>query len=147
MDIRIAAYGVILREGSILLAHWNEHGTSGWTLPGGGLEEFETAPAAAVREIREETGYEARLDSLFDVDSLFVPAEQRRRGTGEPLHALRVIYRAAIIGGALRNEVGGSTDEARWVPLEEVSSLPTVGLVDHTMRLLEHPGPAAELPV
>lgn len=38
MDIRIAAYGVIIRDDLMLLAHWNEHGMSGWTLPGGGID-------------------------------------------------------------------------------------------------------------
>ena len=41
MDIRIAAYGVILDEDRILLAHWREHGHSGWTLPGGGIDPGE----------------------------------------------------------------------------------------------------------
>ena len=46
-----------------------------------------------------------------------------------PLHALRVLYSATITGGELRNEVDGSTDEARWFPLDELPGA-KVGLVD-----------------
>lgn len=134
-DVRVGAYAVILREGKVLLAHWNEHGNSCWTLPGGGLELLEDAPTAAVREVMEETGYAAVLDGLLGVDSLFIPAEDRLRGEGLPLHALRVIYRAHVAGGSLRHEQGGSTDQAAWVPLEDLDSLATTTLVPIGLKL------------
>jgi 8-oxo-dGTP diphosphatase len=134
MDIRIAAYGVIIRDGRILLAHWNEHGRSGWTLPGGGIEHGEHPVEAAVREIQEETGYDARIDRLLGIDKLIVPEERRSRGAG-PLYALRIVYRASVIGGDLTNEVDGSSDEARWFDLAEVPSLHRVSLLDIALRL------------
>lgn len=134
MDIRIAAYGVIIDDGHVLLAHWNEDGRQGWTLPGGGIDPGEDPADAARREILEETGHTARLDELLAVDSFVVPAEQRFAGHDKPLHVLRIIYRASITGGQLRNETGGSTDEARWIPLPEVRDLNRVRLVDIALR-------------
>ena len=134
MDIRIAAYGVIIRDGEILLSHWNEHGRSGWTLPGGGIEGDEHPAAAVVREIREETGHEASVDRLLGIDTMVVPVAKRLKGTA-PLYAMRVIYRAHVTGGELRNEIDGSSDEARWVPLDEVASLHRVSLLDIGLRL------------
>ena len=136
MDIRIAAYGVIIRDGEILLSHWNEHGRSGWTLPGGGIEGSEHPAAAAKREIFEETGYEASVDRLLGIDTMVVPAAKRHSGT-VPLYAMRVVYRASVVGGALRNEVGGSSDEARWFRLEDVPDLKRVSLLDIALRLNE----------
>lgn len=134
MDIRIAAYGVIIEGERILLAHWNEHGRSGWTLPGGGIEGDEHPVAAARREIFEETGYEASVGRLLGIDTMVIPAERRQTGSA-PLYALRVVYRARVTGGELRNEVGGSSDEARWFDLADVPNLKRVGLVDIALRL------------
>jgi 8-oxo-dGTP pyrophosphatase MutT (NUDIX family) len=133
MDIRVAAYAVIVEGSRVLLAHWNEHGRSGWTLPGGGLEPGEDPADAAVREVEEETGYQAVLDELIGVHSHVIPEEQRVSGKGA-LQALRIIYRAHTVGGALRNEAVGSTDEARWFELDAARSLRKVALVDVGLR-------------
>ena len=139
VDTRIAAYGFIydlsVNGGSLLLTHWNENGRSGWTLPGGGLEDYETAEQAAVREIREESGYDAVLDGLLGVDSMFIRPEDRYVVTGRGFHALRIIYLARVVGGELANEIGGSSDEARWFSLEEVAQVPTVSLVPVALDL------------
>jgi 8-oxo-dGTP diphosphatase len=136
MDIRVAAYGVILRGDMILLAHWREEDRSGWTLPGGGLEPGEDPADAAIREIFEETGYTAELEALIGIDSIVVPAEDRLHDRSQPLHALRIVYRAEVTGGELTNEADGSTDEARWVRLAEVAKLDTVPLVEIAVRML-----------
>ena len=134
-DTRVGAYGLIIEDGKILLAHWNEFGSSGWTLPGGGLELGEDAATAAVREIREETGYTAVLDGILGVDSLHIPASERQGEPGRPLHALRVVYRARTVDGFLRHETGGSTDQAAWIDLSELPNLHRVGLVDIAMAM------------
>lgn len=138
MDIRVAAYGVIIRDGCLLLSHWNQNGRGGWTLPGGGLEGGENPAETAVREIFEETGYHAALDTLLGIDNHVIPAHSRLSGAvAGPLNAVRVIYRASILSGDLAHEKGGSSDEARWVPLDELEALPTVGLVRIGLALNE----------
>ena len=60
---------------------------------------------------------------------MFVEPGDRLSSSPNPLHALRIIYLARIKGGTLTHEIGGSSDEARWVPLEQVAELPTLSLV------------------
>jgi len=137
MDLRVAAYAVITDDaGRVLLAHWHEGRRSSWTLPGGGLEPGEDPEVAARREVLEETGFGVELDELLGIDSRVIPARQRvQSGHDQPLHALRIVYRAHVTGGTLRNEVDGSTDRAEWFPVDAVADLHHVKLVDVALRM------------
>ena len=130
-DTRLAAYAVIVDDrDQVLLALWNEAQQPLWTMPGGGVELEESVEQGAVREVREETGYGVELVRLLGVDSHVVGVADRSLTTDRPLKGVRVVFEARIVDGELRNELDGSTDEARWFPLSEVGSLARVPLVD-----------------
>ncbi len=135
MDMRVAAYAVVERRGKLLLTHWRRGHLHGWTLPGGGLEPGEDPRDAVVREVLEETGLEARVGKLIGVDSRVMVREEVPEGTDPELHTIRIIYRATVKDGPLRNEVGGSSDEARWVSIRDVKGLRTLSLVQAAMRM------------
>ena len=67
-------------------------------------------------------------------NAMVVPAAKRHHGS-VPLYAMRIVYRAHVVGGKLANEVGGSSDEARWFPLGDVASLKRVSLLDIALRM------------
>jgi 8-oxo-dGTP diphosphatase len=135
MEMRVAAYAVVERRGKLLLTHWRRGHLHGWTLPGGGLEPGEDPRDAVVREILEETGLEARVGKLLGVDSRVMVREEVPAGSDPELHTIRIIYRATAKDGPLRHEVGGSSDEARWVPLSDLRSLRTLSLVQSAVRM------------
>ena len=136
-DTRVAAYAVVVdSRDRILLALWNEPTVPQWGMPGGGVELDESTAQAVVRELREETGYDVAVDGLLGVSSIVIPPARRfHPPSNRPLKGLRVIYRAHVVGGELANEVGGTTDEARWFPLDEVVGLHRVELVDIAIGL------------
>ena len=135
MDLRVAAYALITDDqGRMLLPHWNEGAHSGWTMPGGGIDPGEHPDDAAVREVLEETGYRVALDGLLGVDSAVIPGPARVDPSARPMHAVRIVYRAHVVGGDLRVEQDGSTDGVAWHTPQEVDTLERVELVDLCRR-------------
>ncbi|MEW2379134.1 NUDIX hydrolase [Micromonospora sp. NPDC047812] len=134
--LRVAAYGVCLRDGHLLLARYVSPDGSQrhWTLPGGKVEHAEDPFDAVVREVAEETGYEVQVERLLGVDS-----RVRRVEWGGPdgaeLHSVGVFYEVGVTGGELRDETGGSTDLARWIPMTRVSALDRSVVIDVGLEL------------
>lgn len=137
-DTRVGAYCVVVEEGRILLTHLRTDlfDRNEWTLPGGGLEPYESPEQAALREMREETGLEVELTGLITVDSFTVAPADRLYDAdrARPLLALRIVFEARRVGGRLRPEVDGSTDAVDWFALEELGSISRVELVDVALR-------------
>jgi 8-oxo-dGTP pyrophosphatase MutT (NUDIX family) len=127
---RLAAYAVCVRDGRVLLAR---HASGSWTLPGGGVEHAEDPFDAVIREVAEETGYEAVVERLLGVDSRVVPAAVARAGVER--QNVGVFYEVRVTGGRLRPEPNGDTVESVWTPLPEVGRLRRASLVDVGLEL------------
>jgi ADP-ribose pyrophosphatase YjhB (NUDIX family) len=119
---RVGAYAVCVRDGALLMVRFT--GVDRWALPGGGLEHGEDPRDAAVREVAEETGLVVTLGRLLEVGSRVWDDRDHR------LHMISILYAGEITGGTLRDEVGGSSDRAAWVPLADVAGLDRSRMVD-----------------
>ena len=136
---RVAAYALCVHGDAILLSRIAPGFTSDadgmWTLPGGGIEFGEDPRDAALRELTEETGLVGKIIELAGVSSWAGRFNHPEDGVLTDFHGIRVIYRVAVTGGELANEVGGSSDEAAWVPRSDLSTLPLVELAAEGVRL------------
>ncbi|MET7481538.1 NUDIX hydrolase [Streptomyces sp. NPDC005538] len=133
--LRVAAYAVCVRDGHLLLARSPaEGGGYEWVLPGGGMDHGEHPNDTVVRELEEETGYQVEITGFLGMDSIHhvIPDYQ---GLSVDHQGLRLVYEGRVVGGELRDEIGGSTDMAAWHPLDDVSDLTRVGLIDVALRL------------
>lgn len=126
----IVGVGVVcLRGQDVLLIRRGKPPRAGeWSLPGGRIEWGERTQAAALRELREETGVEAELLGLLDVvDGLFPGPD----GT-VARHYVLVDYVARWISG--EPQAGDDALEARFWPLAQVGQL---GMWSETVRVIE----------
>ncbi|GAB2821222.1 hypothetical protein GCM10027073_60270 [Streptomyces chlorus] len=133
--LRVAAYAVVVRDGQLLLARSPvPGGAPEWVLPGGGMEHGEDPYDTVRREVEEETGYRVEVTGLLGVNSVRHTVA-RRLGRRADHHAVRLVYAGRIIGGELRDEIGGSTELAAWQPLDAVPDLVRIRMVDIGLRL------------
>ncbi len=92
-----------------------------WSIPGGRIERDEGVGAAALRELREETGVEAELLGLVDVVDYITPER----------HYVLIDYAARWRSGD--PVAGDDAAEAAFYPLSGLSDL---GLWDETLRVI-----------
>ncbi len=125
------AVGIVcLRDDHVLLVKRGQPPRKGeWSLPGGRIEYGEGAKAAALRELREETGVQAQITGLIDV----VDAVFSSRASGEIwTHYVLIDYAARWTHGAPR--AGDDAAEARFFSPGELASL---GMWDETLRVID----------
>ena len=94
-----------------------------WSLPGGRVEPGETAAAAAVREVAEETGL--RVEARRRLGTVHRPGE----GVGPGF--LIESYECVIVGGTLR--AGDDAAAVRWASAAELGRLPVTEGLAHTL--------------
>jgi 8-oxo-dGTP pyrophosphatase MutT (NUDIX family) len=103
---------ISIREGMPFVAMIATRGRSRWGLPKGAVAKGETSEAAALREVREETGLEAKIVRPLDTIEYFFRA-------GDTLIRKRVdFYLMQHTGGTLTPQLS-EVDDAEWVPLSE----------------------------
>lgn len=84
-----------------------------WCLPGGHIERYEPARAAAIREVKEETGLDldARFFGYFDE---ILP--------DHGLHAVVIVFVGPGSGTVRPQEV--EVADVQWMPLDRARALP-----------------------
>lgn len=137
--LRVGAYAVVVVERRLLLTQMAESTPvpGQWGLPGGGVDHGEAPLEAVVREVHEETAHELVDVRLVDVGSRRFVARSPR-GRLEDFHSVQVVYTGGVreVREPQVLDVGGSTVQARWVPVGEVPALDlTAGTREWLTRL------------
>lgn len=89
-----------------------------WNFPGGRIEPGEAMLEAAIREVKEETGYDVQLTGTTGVYPFISSLNH---------HVIMFHFTGKVLGGWLHLGAGEIKD-ARWVTLPEI-------LADHSMKI------------
>ena len=114
------AGALIIRDGKILFQRRTDNGQ--WGLIGGLVEMNETYAQAAVREAREETGLEVKLNSFLGI----FHNHNMVWSNGDAAHVISAMYTAEIVSGEPR--IDEESYELRFFGADE---LPPLFAEDH----------------
>jgi ADP-ribose pyrophosphatase YjhB (NUDIX family) len=108
---------VVDAEGRILLQRRSDSGN--WALPGGAMDIGETFAQSVVREVKEETGFDVRIERIIGIYS--DPGHVFAYGDGEVRQEFNICLACTIVGGEL--SVSSESTDVRFFRLDDVQSL------------------------
>lgn len=129
IDVRAAVFDT---QGQVLMVREaSDHGR--WTLPGGWQDVHVSAAENAVKEVREESGYEARVIRLA------AAWDRQRQGHPPSVFAcLKLFFLCELTGGEARTSL--ETTEVAWFARDRIPADLSLGRVlpRQIERMFEH---------
>lgn len=107
---RVVAGVVIEKSGKYLLVQEAKKCPGKWNLPAGRVEEGDSFEKTAIKEAKEETGFDVELTSKIGIFH------------EQPEHAVKHAYRAKIVNGKLIVPKDELLD-VKWFTLDEIEKM------------------------
>lgn len=104
---------IIIRNNEILLTHSRYGEDEFWLVPGGGIEFEETMEECAIREVKEETGFDIKIEKFLYLRE-YIPYNDKD-------HVIDIFFLGKIIGGKIK--LGNDPDHTNQV-IKKVEFIP-----------------------
>jgi 8-oxo-dGTP pyrophosphatase MutT (NUDIX family) len=117
-ETQISAGGAVLRNGAggIEVALISTGSPARWQLPKGLIDKDETPESAALREVREESGVDARIDRLIEKVEYWYQAVSR--GERVRYHKFVYFYLMWYVSGDIADH-DHEVNESKWIPIDD----------------------------
>ena len=132
---RPSAYGIVIREGKILLS--KQFGDR-YDLPGGGVDLGESPEEGVIREIKEETGIDAIKPKLVGTENSFFQSSHSKEN--KSYQCILMYFVCEYAGGELSVDVFDEDEQeyaelAEWIPIAGIDGLNLASTVDYRKYL------------
>ena len=114
----VGSSAVVLDDtGRVLLQRRSDSGN--WALPGGAMDIGETFADSAIREVKEETGFDVRIDRIVGIYS--DPGHVFAYDDGEVRQEFSICLACTIVGGELA--VSSESTDVQFFALDKIQRL------------------------
>lgn len=107
------ATGLVFNEQGDVLTVVEKYGQKSKKLPGGGIKVNEDSVAAAIREVKEETGIETRFERMICI--------LETHHNQDDIADITIVYQLSVIGGELSPQAS-EIIAAEWTPYAEIKT-------------------------
>lgn len=127
LAFRPSVYGIIFKDDKILLSkQWD-----GYDFPGGGIKLGENINDALVREVKEETGFEIKINEIIACKNSFFKYLEKEKY----VQSILMYYSCEAIGGKASLEFIAESeknyiDMPEWIGIDDVESIKFYNSVD-----------------
>ncbi len=128
---KISGIVILSKDEKVLMLLSSPYGvyTNTWLTPGGGLETGETPEAAALREVREETGLDLAQYSLQFLGTSEGVSEKILKETGEKIQRHMFFYNFKIHihdknSAEISVTISNEHPTFKWFSFDELSAVP-----------------------
>jgi len=134
LRFRPSVYAVIVQDGKVLLSkQWD-----GYDFPGGKIELGETIEEALVREVKEETGFEVKVEKLLNNFTSFFRNPYKK----DYVQSILMYYQCRVIGGEISTEFFDGREKeymqaAEWIPIAEAKKVKFYNSADNVALLAQ----------